>query len=83
MDAPDNIYLFRNPIGVIIGSWFLDSSEQLDLSEQFENIEYIRKDALIEELAEFLDKDYLIKTKCPPRWVPVRKVVEDFKNYIK
>ena len=40
--APDKIYLFRNPIGVILGSWYMDSAEQ------FENIEYIRKDALIE-----------------------------------
>ena len=42
----DKIYLFRNPIGVILGSWYLDSSEQ------FENIEYIRKDALIEWIKE-------------------------------
>ena len=42
MDATDKIYLFRNPIGVILGSWYMDSAEQ------FENIEYIRKDALIE-----------------------------------
>lgn len=42
VEVPDKIYLFRNPIGVILGSWYLDSSEE------FENIEYIRKDALIE-----------------------------------
>lgn len=46
MKAPDKIYLLRNKIGVILSSWFLDSDNLL------ENIEYIRKDALLEWVKE-------------------------------
>jgi len=49
MNIPDKIYLLRNKIGVILGSWFSDSCNQL------ENIEYIRKDALLEWLNEYKD----------------------------
>lgn len=42
MKAPDKIYLLRNKISVILSSWFSDSDNLL------ENIEYIRKDALLE-----------------------------------
>lgn len=48
VEAPDKIYLFRNPIGVILGSWYLDSSEL------FENIEYTRTDTIIERACDFL-----------------------------
>ena len=48
MEAPNNIYLFRNPIGVILGSWYLDSNAP------FEKIEYARKDAFIEKACEWL-----------------------------
>lgn len=50
MEAPDNIYLFRNPIGVILDSWYLNPNAL------FEKIEYIRKDAFIERVCEFLSK---------------------------
>lgn len=77
MEAPEKIFLFENPIdGEPDYRWLSKRNSEND-------IEYIRKDTLIEELVKFLDKDYLIKTKCPPRWVPVKKVIEDFKNYIK
>lgn len=48
VEAPDKIYLFRNPIGVILGSWYLDSCEL------FENIEYVRKDVFIDKVCDFL-----------------------------
>lgn len=70
MMAPDKIYIHE-----------ASAPEMTDKLPY--HIEYIRKDALIEELVEFLDRNYLIKTKCPMRWVPARKIVEDFKNYIK
>lgn len=51
MEAPDNIYLFKKPNDVILGTWFLDSNEQ------FENIEYIRKDAFIEKACKYLKEN--------------------------
>ena len=42
MKSPNKFYLLRNKIGVILGSWFSDSCNQL------ENIEYIRKEVLLE-----------------------------------
>jgi len=46
-----------------------------------DDIEYIRKDAFIEKMFNFLSEKYLIKTKEPLRWVPIRQVIEDFKKY--
>lgn len=50
MEAPDKIFLFANPIdGEADYRWLSKRSSEDD-------IEYIRKDALIEKFAEFLDK---------------------------
>ena len=48
MEAPEKIYLFRNPIGVILDSWYLNPNAP------FEKIEYIHKDAFIEKAKKWL-----------------------------
>lgn len=81
MDAPDNIYLFRNPIGVILNSWYLDSSEQ------FENIEYVRRDVFIDKAAKWIKENItnnsnansvLVRNGC----VTLGMLVDDFKKYM-
>ena len=77
MEAPNNIYLFRNPIGVILGSWYLDSNAP------FEKIEYVHKDVFIEKACEWIrenwreyinvDKDGVV---CFGHWE------RDFKKYL-
>lgn len=50
MEAPEKIYLFRNPIGVILDSWYLNPNAP------FEKIEYIHKDAFIDKACEWLSQ---------------------------
>ena len=85
MEAPERIYLFRNRIGVVLDSWYLNPCNQL------ENIEYTHTDAFIEKAVEWLKKnieDYMYvlydKDGRPTNNVKVAMLCfDDFKNYMK
>lgn len=48
MEAPEKIFLSRNALGVFCNSWWLEPDKSLD------NVEYIRKDAFIENVCDWL-----------------------------
>ena len=76
MEAPKKIY-----VGIIPSD--LGNYTYITVEKDFPNaIEYTRTDALIEKMFNFLSEKYLIKTKEPLRWVPIRQVIEDFKKYM-
>jgi len=79
MEAPERIYLFRNRIGVVLDSWYLNPCNQL------ENIEYTRTDAFIEKASEWL-KEHKEAVETEDNgiigWIP-DYFIEDFRNYMK
>ena len=79
MEAPERIYLFRNRIGVVLDSWYLDPCNQL------ENIEYTRTDAFIEKACEKLKKcmyDNLMFQGRLHREEVIDSFIETFKKYM-
>ncbi len=74
MEAPDSIYLFRNPIGVILDSWYLNSNAP------FEKIEYTRKDAFIEKACEWLKKN---RKNYSSNALGEEYLIDDFKKAMK
>ena len=81
MEAPEKIYLFRHPIGVILDSWYLNPNAP------FEKIEYIHKDAFIEKACEWLKDNtdrYLYNTGGIDEYIPKcgGKMINDFKKYM-
>ena len=83
MEAPDNIYLFRNPNGIILGTWFLDSNEQ------YGSIEYTRTDAFIERVARYLEYklndrvEIQVDGTLIPSLTSKEAFIEEFINYMK
>lgn len=85
MEAPDNICLFRNPIGVVLDSWY-----SLDSNAPFEKIEYVRKDAFIEKAEKWL-KEHVLEYvpdmnfgvgKTDPDYY-TKHFIDDYINYMK
>ena len=79
MEAPERIYLFRNRIGVVLDSWYLNPCNQL------ENIEYTRTDAFIEKACEKLKKcmyDNLMFQGRLHREEVIDSFIETFKKYM-
>ena len=80
MNAPEKIYLFKNPITEELDDRWL-SNRSCD-----DDIEYVFADAFIEKAKEFLSKESNI-----PLWegyndtfgCDTRKLVENFINYMK
>ena len=73
MEAPEKIYLFRNPIGVILDSWYLNPNAP------FEKIEYIHKDAFIEKACEWLKNN---SHNYAHNALGKEYLVNDFKKYM-
>ena len=67
MEAPENIYLTKNLLGVLRDGW------DAQPSEVFTNIEYTRTDAFIEKAIEWLQDNFLFFNDDD---------VEDFKKYM-
>lgn len=79
MEAPEKIYLFRNPIGVILDSWYLNPNAP------FEKIEYIHKDAFIDKAVNFLEilgYAYTITDNSTKSLYDNTQLIEDFKKYM-
>jgi len=77
-EAPKTLYIDANDN--LNDTWF---NAFIAPNSKGKDIEYIRTDAFIDKIDNFLNEKYMIKTKEPLRWVPIRQVVEDFKNYMK
>ena len=82
-NTPKKIYLFENPIsGTPDDKWLSKRSDEND-------IEYIRKDAFIENVINFLNYklDDVVATRIPDTIIPHHVVkqdfINDFKNYMK
>ena len=80
MEVPEKIFLFRNRLGVLIDSFYLEPSKVLD------NIEYIRKDAFVEKATIWLNKCFITHDEygvISTQFDTEEEMFEDFKNYMK
>ena len=66
MEAPENIYLFENPIDNTPDYRWL-SKRSCD-----DDVEYIRKDAFIEKATSYIQQ----------HWIWNTRMIEDFKKYM-
>ena len=80
-EAPENIYLFENPVsGTPDDRWLFKRSDEND-------IEYTRTDAIMKKTLEWLRKggergDAYIVTEFGEEVIDFLKLAEDLKNYM-
>lgn len=81
MNAPEKIYIFKNPITEA------PDDRQLSKKSDVNDIEYVRKDAFTEKAVEWLSRHFYDEeyqsTDNEGTWICADELIQAFKEYMK